>query len=568
MVLIVALGAGWAYYHFSPDYHLPQNRTLLDVQGHEINARIEACNTDVLQYIAPEDGSTRYVAISTLTAADQEFARHLSQTLRFDYPFECTLGPGGFKPDLVQVEGHDADWVKLTIQSDHSTHYVPFTAFSTSDQVLIQQLPATLTAQMPISYAVKNAQGQALGQSILGHNDNAVKLGLADGTSRYVYLNDLSALDQKLVRLTAPNLNLRAPMECVMADKTGKKLFLRIEGRSANTVKYTLITDGLTYYAPLADFSEMDQKVLRLLPSNMTFNFPFEYSLTGSDGKPMRVRLEGRTPNIIKFTSMSDGRIYYQLISTFSDADIKFLQMLPATMRIEFPLDYTLMSKTGQALQAHLLGRSNNQVKFTLADNKIYNYQIANLADESAALLQLIPANLVEADMADDAPPPVVIVQAAVPTLPSAMPSARDKLPEMHTELADLVKTGLNQQSVLDSMPITSRTIPVAGQSSAFNQDRVSYLSQLDSTQSQIIKLCKGINTILVSEPKPGASTTVQAQWAQVVLDIKHYDKLQGDLNSTVPTTRDPTMAQIRDTGKQIITLLNKINSESGNYSP
>jgi hypothetical protein len=564
VAVVFVIVAGWAYYHFALAFQLPQDRKLTDLEGHEINARLVACNGEVLQYIAPDDGSTRYVAISTLSAADQEFAQHLNQTLRFSYPFECALGLDGAKPQLVRVEGHNADWVKYTLLADHSTHYAPLTTFSTSDQVVIQELAASISVEPPINYTVKNARGQILGRAILGHSDAVVKLGQSDDTERYVPMSELSALDQKLVRLSGINFYLRMPLECVMRDSAGKPLSLRVEGRSASTIKYTLLTDGLTYYVPLTNFSDLDQKVLRTLPSDMTFEFPFEYTLTGTDGKPMRVRLEGRSPNIVKYTQMADGRGNYQLITSFSDADQKFLQLLPANLRLEFPLDYTLISKTGQALDAHLMGRSNKQVKFTLADNKVYNYQIDNLSDESAAFLQLLPANLVEADMVAEAPPPQVSV--------AALPSATDDLPRLHNQLEALVRDDLAKQAQVDASPVNSTTLGSRGRTggsvSNYTTNRDQLFMELDSNRNQVASICRQINDILVKSPKTAVSPTVQSRWEQVMILVRHSDDQQLSLATAGPNVRDPMLKQLRDNGKQIDTLLSKIYSEIGTYGP
>jgi hypothetical protein len=208
----------------------------------------------------------------------------------------------------------------------------------------------------------------------------------------------------------------------------------------------------------------------------------------------MRVRLEGRTPNIVQYTLMADGRNHYQLISSFSQADRMFLQLLPADLRLVFPLDYTLISKTGQELDAHLLGRSNNQVKFTLSDGKTYNYALSDLADESAAFLQLLPSNLVEADMVADAPP----VQAPPP-------SPLDQLPALRSQLEPLVKDDIAMQANVDATPTsTTNTTSLGYGRSAFqaNPERDRLLASLDDNRSKVASLCMQINDILTQDPK------------------------------------------------------------------
>ncbi len=565
-VLAVAAVSGWVYFHFYWRYQLPQNRTLTDLQGHAITGRLVACNKDVIQYVSKDDNSTQYVAVSTLSGTDQEFVQHLDQQLKFAYPFECQMGPDGAKPALVRIEGRNDDWVKYTSLDDHATHYAPISAFSTSDQIVLQQLPDEIRAEFPISYTVKDTQGKILADTILGRSNTVVKLGLADGAERYVPLSELSALDQKLVQLAGPNVYLNVPLECILTDNTGKTLNLRIEGRSASTIKYTLLSDGLTYYAPLTDFSTLDQKILRMLPSDLVFRFPFEYTLTGPDGKPMRVQLEGRTPNIVEYTLMADGRNYYLPMTSFTAEDQKFLQLLPADLRLEFPLDYTLISQSGQALQAHLLGRSNDAVKFTLDDGKTYNYPLSNLSAESVAFLQMVPANLVEADMVADAPPPTPPpAQTPNPEAPS-----NDPLPGLRNQLGPLVTDDLTMQAQVDAMPIYARTATVTrGQFiPSTNPARDQLLSKLDANRNKIASICTQINVLLVKNPKATAATIVDSYWNQIMLLIKHNDDQQVNLSTAGPNVRDPILKEIRDNGKQIDALLGKINAATGVYGP
>jgi hypothetical protein len=52
------------------------------------------------------------------------------------------------------------------------------------------------------------------------------------------------------------------------------------------------------------------------------------------------------------------------------------------------------------------------------------------------------------------------------------------------------------------------------------------------------------------------------------MLLIKHDDEQQLNLATAGPNVRDPMLKQIRDNGKQIDSLLSKINADTGAYSP
>jgi hypothetical protein len=170
--------------------------------------------------------------------------------------------------------------------------------------------------------------------------------------------------------------------------------------------------------------------------------------------------------------------------------------------------------------------------------------------------------------MVADAPP-------SAPTK-SAASSADNQLPALRNQLAPLVKDDLTMQAQVDAMPInTSTTITTSGLSTGRRggpqtrtTTRDQLLSSLDSGRSQVASICTQINDILAKNSKSEASTLIQSRWSQIMLLIKHDDEQQLNLATAGPNVRDPMLKQIRDNGKQIDSLLSKINADTGAYSP
>jgi hypothetical protein len=142
----------------------------------------------------------------------------------------------------------------------------------------------------------------------------------------------------------------------------------------------------------------------------------------------------------------------------------------------------------------------------------------------------------------------------------------------LRDQLAPLVKDDLSLQAQVDAMPLyaggTANGGRRGGSVTANNPARDQLLSKLDNNRSRIASICTQINVLLAKNPKSTASTTVDSYWNQIMLLIKHSDDQQENLSTAGPNVRDPILKQIRDNGKQIDSLLGKINASTGAYSP
>jgi len=582
LVLSVLAAGAWVYYHFTVGLQLPQERSLT-IQGKTLQVRLESCGDAVIKYTLLADGTTRYAAIDKLSDSDQRFIQQLHKSLSLDFPLEMPLDQGDGQPAPARIEGHNDDWVKYTLLADHSTHYLPLTSLSASDQEVVQKLPTIMECDFPLSQVMTSQQGQSLPATIVGRTPDLVKFKTNDGMNLFYPINELSAVDQKLIRLFLPNSAFGTHSECLLTDKDGHALNVRLEGRSVNIVQYTLLSDGLIYYLPIVDLSLRDQQLVRLLAARLNFTFPLEYNLTDVAGKPLRVRLEGRTDTIVKYTLLSDGREYFLPLNTFAPQDQKFLQTLPANLKIEFPLNYILTLQTGENLDARIMGRNAISVNFQLADGKAYVYPLAKLSSSSREFLLLLPANQADGTMQAESPlPPVLPSQPTAAPSPPPAPVAvnadqsaamvNTQLNELHAELSSLVHNTEQLQQVMEgshSEPAPTMRIGSSSASTASTATlRNSQLSQIEDNDNQIETICKAINAILSKDAKPRGVPLVQSWWSQVMQAIKHDDQMRQEVLAAGSGERQSLDNELRDNQKSLLTLLERIYVQSGQYSP
>ncbi len=85
----------------------------------------------------------------------------------------------------------------------------------------------------------------------------------------------------------------RVPQERMLTDQKGEAMQVRLEGRSDDAVKFTLLADGTLHYYPIAMLSQPDQEFAHALPVDVTLGIPLDYVLTDPHGKGVPVRIEG-----------------------------------------------------------------------------------------------------------------------------------------------------------------------------------------------------------------------------------------------------------------------------------
>jgi hypothetical protein len=155
----------------------------------------------------------------------------------------------------------------------------------------------------------------------------------ADGTTQFFPMAYFTPVDQTFLKQLPLNLTLQYPMEYSLTDQAGKSIPVRLEAGNAQVVKTTYLSDGSTHYYPIALLSEMDQKLLFQMPaSSVNLSFPLLCTLTDLSGRQQAVRLEGRTNEAVKFTLLSDGSSHVYPLAKLGLPDQTFLRMIPINL--------------------------------------------------------------------------------------------------------------------------------------------------------------------------------------------------------------------------------------------
>jgi hypothetical protein len=393
LLLAVVAGAGGYYYFFVWQYRLPQERIIKDRQGDVITARLEARDVDFLKYTLLSDLSVHYIAIDQLVPEDQDFVRKTSIGLDWKYPLEYQLVLDG-KPVPVRIEARDESWVKYTQISDASVHYASISSLPLPNQDLIRHLPSNLNLGYPMDYTLTDSQGRKNNISLLGHNDDLVEyITQADNVKHYELISALSATDQALVRGLPSYLVLNFPVDRVLTTVQGKTLPSRIEGRGDDVVEVVNPADDSIHYYEINDLLASDQKFLMAFPENVSMGYPFTADLTDKDGKVLRVTISGRSASIVRFSLPGGTDDFYPLTSFSADAQ-KIVDLLPVNLRMQYPLDYALTGPDKQPLSRQVLGRSSTYVKINTNDGKIYAYPINKLSALNQSVLRLLPETI------------------------------------------------------------------------------------------------------------------------------------------------------------------------------
>ncbi len=395
--MAVLAGGGWAYYYFSWQYRLPQERVLTDEQGHKMQVRLDGRADDAVRFTLLADGTTHYYPITELAPEDQAFARQLPVNFTMGVPLDYVLTDKQGSAQPVRIEARSDNWVKYTIPADAVAHYRLISALSPVDQALVQTLPQTLTFDYPVDYIMTDAQGHAKTVRFLGHSSDTVNYQvLPDGKPQAQPIAELSAQDQLFVRQLPSYMTLEYPVDRTLTDAQGKRIEAHILARNPAVVKYTLKDSGTTVYTPVTFLSDADQKFLNLLPVNLNMRFPMEYTLTDQDGKSIAARIDAASPQLLKLYALTDGSTRYYPIAMLSDADQKLIALMPQVqLNLTYPVQCSIADQSGRELQVSLLGRSSTDVKFTLmTDGTTHSYPLTRLGQADQAFLKTLPMNL------------------------------------------------------------------------------------------------------------------------------------------------------------------------------
>ncbi len=534
ILALLCFGAtGAAWYYFNRPPQVLPDQTIADSSGHPQLVHFEAHNANLLKYTRLSDHTTHYLPLASLSPTLQQAASRVPSELKLDYPLECFMGDKDDPPATIRILGHSDDWVRYIRVSDNSTHYEPLQSFSTDDQGVLNALSGVLTVDTPLNHSFHDANGNLIADRLESRNADLVKFTTADGATLYFPVGELTSLDQSLIASLPKNLLLAYPFKCTVTGKDGKKMAIQLEGRNSSSLKYALGDDGRAYYAPVANFSLLDREAFQFFPDQLEYSFPFDYTLTDAKGQAHVFHLEDRNAYVVKFSAPDTGRVNYWPLRAFSTASQRFLDRLPSSLDFKFPFDATLTAQSGQPLEAHVLGRDGNSVQFQLADGNTYVYDLAKLSDDSQALLQLIPPNL--RNLAD--------------------PNVKTKrqFAVLYANLTELIK--MEAQSRTDQESI------IATSSDAAN-------FALDAIRDKIVEACRQIDPLLDTSPKVGNAKLAQSTWSRAMMLVHQIDQIRVGMSTANPGDRVVKHQEVRKIEADLVGALNEIHGFIGTYVP
>jgi len=453
----------------------------------------------------------------------------LPANLASDYPFERTLTDKAGQPFEASIEGRSDTMVKFTRLPDGTAETMLLADLSPADQVFLSKLSTNLDNAYPLERTLTDKLGRPFQASIEGRSSTMVKFTrLPDGTTETALLADLSTGDQAFLGALPTNLANDYPLVRTLTDKVGHSSFqASIEGRSDAMVKVTLTKDGTTQLIPLADLSQDDQVFLRSLPVNLTFDYPQDWTLTDQRGRSVHVSIVGRTPEVVKITIVEDGSTHLYPIATLSQKDQAFVQSLPVNLTLQYPLKSSLMDQQGHTLQVTIVGRSDDQVQFTRADDgKTYTYPITKLSDADRAYVLLLPPQWQAAPDAPSAPESIELknMRARVTEL-------RGQITDLNTQAggADasqmqrdlMVNEMKSRQSEMDDLmvKILSATSETTTEPNGSSPTPTDLQKQISDLQQRIAD----VRATLAKGPPPNASAAYFPRWR---------DQVNGELSS------------------------------------
>jgi hypothetical protein len=252
-------------------FSYPVDYTLTDGKGLSTPVRFLGHSQDMVKYQTTADGGVQVVPIASLSPLDQSFVRQLPPYMALDYPVDHAMTDAQGRSFQAHILGRSAGVVKLTLAADGSLQYYPMSYLSEADQKFLQQLPQNLVLRYPMDYNLTDQSGKTMAVRIESGSAQLLRLTmLTDGSTHYYPIAMLSEQDQKLFwQMQSAQMSVDFPLECTLTDQNGRALTVRLEGRSADAVEFTLLADGTKHTYPLAKLSAPDQMFLRLMPVNL-----------------------------------------------------------------------------------------------------------------------------------------------------------------------------------------------------------------------------------------------------------------------------------------------------------
>ncbi len=328
VIFLAAVGVlGWFGYQ-SWRYRLPQERDLVLQNGKVLQARLEARDDRLLKYTDPASGKPSFLLIDSLSTADQGFIRNLAMGLTVRFPLNYELTDAEGKKIPVLLESRNRDWVQVTLPASNSTNYLPVGSLSETDQAVVQLMSVT-DFSYPIIYTFSGPPQAGLQVKITGHSKDTVAFTTPpDDATRYYLVADLSPTDQSFAKALPAGDDLDWPLDYTAYDKAGAPVKIYATGRVSDFVVLTDPLDSSTNYRLLTDFSDEDQKIFKSLKSNNFPSYSFDFTLTDQSKRALPVKILGRSDTDVRFR-LANGTVTTYPLEQLSAENQQFLRSLP-----------------------------------------------------------------------------------------------------------------------------------------------------------------------------------------------------------------------------------------------
>jgi len=303
LILLALAAGGWAYYHFDWLYRLPQERTLTTVEGKKLD---------------------------------------------------------------VRVEGRTGELLRLTQLGDGTQVIYPIAMLGEADQVFANKLPAGAALQLPMSYVLRGAKGEAQAVTLMGYNDFMVQYATAaDPQKHYMPLADLSPVDRAVLTSLPHGLELGYPLDYFFVDAAGARTPVKILARNDLLVKYLNGRDQSAHLRPIRQLSNQDQAVLQALPlAHLDVEYPVDYALFDADGKVKPVQILGRSNDLVKYVRTADGVVEWKPLIKLTQEELSLVELLPLSLTDRYPVAAALPDETGKLQPVAITARSKDLVEF------------------------------------------------------------------------------------------------------------------------------------------------------------------------------------------------------------
>ena len=455
-LVFFALGAiGWGcYQHWR--YRLPQDRDITMQNGKSFHGTLLAHNDKFLALTLTDSGQIRFLPLSALVAVDRDFIQHTQQDLTLKFPLEYVLTDPSGKELAIRLEARTSAWVKVTNLATQAQTLLSIDALSPEDQDFVRQMPTTLSLLFPLEYIFTGPPAPGVNVRLLGRTPNYVKYQTgANGSKEFAPIASLSEVDRALLRQLPNSLPKDYPVAVPLTTAEGGTLPGLIFNHNFDLVALKVPEENAVRYFPIKRLSAESQRFIHELAGDLIFACPLDCVITNAQGKSVQVRVLARAQEFLKLSGDAGVLERYLPLAELSDPDQQVFRTLPVTFTLQYPFNYVLTDLTGRTLNVQVLGRTENEVRFQLANGSIQTYALSKLISINQEFLRLLPVSSSSAESSAQLgyPPEASIYRNQIATLSAENEQLRAHLDNPTTPI---------KQKALDKQKIDDNAVQIS----------------------------------------------------------------------------------------------------------